>query len=68
MVVSTTKQELQRFLVMVTYIERFVKNVSDKTRLKTRNAFVWGPLENEEFQKLNSDLKGPPCILTRIKS
>lgn len=63
-----TKQELQRFLGMVTYIGRFIENLSEKTallrhNLKEKNAFVQGPEQEKEFQLLKIAITNTPYLL-----
>lgn len=63
----TTKQELQRFLGMVNYIGRFINNLSERTAylraiLRQKNAFIWGPEQETEFQELRILLTDTPCL------
>lgn len=63
----TNKKELQRFLGMVTYVGRFVKNLSEKTyplrkMLKQQNSFVWLEEQDIAYKELIKILVSKPCL------
>lgn len=61
------KKDLQRFLGMVTYVSRFVSNLSEKTAplreiLKENNSFVWGQKQEQAFKEIKIALINSPCL------
>lgn len=63
----TNKKELQRFLGLVTYVGRFVKNLSEKTAalrliLKGDNIFMWNEEQQKAFNELKKVLISKPCL------
>lgn len=55
------KLDIQRFLGMVTYVSRFIKNLSEKTQplrdlIKNNNMFFWGEAQENAFKNLKADL------------
>ncbi|XP_017487155.1 PREDICTED: uncharacterized protein LOC108375524 [Rhagoletis zephyria] len=60
-------KELQRFLGMVTYVSKFIKNLADITQplrqlLRKDVEWVWDTQHNEAFNKLKNLLKNPPVL------
>lgn len=51
------KKELQRFTGMITYLSKYLPNMSDKTTIISRllsdkYEWTWGPAEENNFQEL----------------
>ena len=63
----TNKSELQRFLGMITYLGKFIANLSNKTgclrRLLTKNAeFLWTSNEQKAFEELKTCVTNAPVL------
>lgn len=63
----TSKQELQRFLGMITYLGKFIHNLSDKTGilreiLSKKKEFIWTANEQEIFEKLKRCVSSSPVL------
>lgn len=55
------KKDIQRFLGFVTYVGKFVKNLSEKTHplrelLKINNAFVWEEHHEKSFNEIKNEI------------
>ena len=53
--------DLRRFLGLVNHSMKFCPNLAEKTKplrglLKKENAWVWGPAQQEAFQRLKADM------------
>ncbi|XP_073130880.1 uncharacterized protein [Henckelia pumila] len=64
------KKKLQRFLVQVNYLRRFISNLVGKTqefspllKLKDTEAFVCGSHHQEVFKKIKEYLSKPPILM-----
>jgi transposase InsO family protein len=62
-----SKEELQRFLGMVTYLSKFIPNVSQKTEplrrlIKNEVSFAWTKEQDEAYQKILKELSQPPTL------
>ena len=55
--VSTTIEELRRFLGMVNQLSRFTPNIAEITQplSSTKKAWTWGPAQEEAFSKLKEE-------------
>ena len=63
-----TKQELQSFLGMITYLGQYVKNLSDLTAnlrslLKKDALFQWTESHEANFQKLKESISSDTCLI-----
>ena len=63
-----TKQELQSFLGMITYLGQYVKNLSDLTSnlrslLKKDALFQWTESHEANFQKLKESISSDTCLI-----
>lgn len=61
------KKDLQRFLGLITYVGRFIPNLSEETTLlrtllKEKNSFVWDDKYEAAFQKLKRLISNAPCL------
>uniref|UniRef100_A0A1Y1LD52 Reverse transcriptase domain-containing protein n=1 Tax=Photinus pyralis TaxID=7054 RepID=A0A1Y1LD52_PHOPY len=61
------KEEIQRFLGLVTYVGKFIKNLSDKTAplrslLKKDVIFTWEKVHDKSFKDLKADMGKSPCL------
>ncbi|KAK9686310.1 hypothetical protein QE152_g37289 [Popillia japonica] len=55
------KKDVQRFLGLVTYVGRFIKNLSHKSQplreiIKQNNHFIWGSKQQEAFAELKRNI------------
>ncbi|XP_044748562.1 uncharacterized protein K02A2.6-like [Coccinella septempunctata] len=67
MTIPTSKKELQRFLGMITYVGRFIPNLSNlnsplRELIKKNNLFVWTDQHTESFQNLKRKLTEAPVL------
>lgn len=65
--IPKNKKEIQIFLGMITYVSRFIKNLSELTKplrdlLKLNTHFEWGPEQNKAFEKLKSIITSEPNL------
>ena len=65
----TCKKDLQKFLGKVSYLRRFISNLSGKIdaftpilRLKNEAEFTWGAKQQETFEKIKEYLSSPPVL------
>ncbi|UYV62548.1 hypothetical protein LAZ67_2001028 [Cordylochernes scorpioides] len=61
------KKALQRFLGMVTYLAKFLPNLSDKTAnmrllLRKNEPWVWNDLRERDYRDLKLQLTSAPCL------
>ncbi|UYV66520.1 K02A2.6-like [Cordylochernes scorpioides] len=61
------KKDLQRFLGMVTYLAKFLPNLSDKTAnmrllLRKNEPWVWNDLRDRDYRDLKLQLTSAPCL------
>ncbi|UYV80723.1 hypothetical protein LAZ67_19001539 [Cordylochernes scorpioides] len=61
------KKALQRFLGMVTYLAKFLPNLSDKTAnmrllLRKNEPWVWNDLRDRDYRDLKLQLTSAPCL------
>ncbi|UYV65312.1 hypothetical protein LAZ67_3003920 [Cordylochernes scorpioides] len=61
------KKALQRFLGMVTYLAKFLPNLSDKTAnmrllLRKNELWVWNDLRDRDYRDLKLQLMSAPCL------
>ncbi|UYV75562.1 K02A2.6-like, partial [Cordylochernes scorpioides] len=61
------KKALQRFLGMVTYLAKFLPNLSDKTAnmrllLRKNEPWVWNDLRDRDYRNLKLQLMSAPCL------
>ena len=59
--------ELRRFLGMINHLQKFIKNLSEKTRplrdlLSSKNEWLWGPAQEEAFARLKKDMTQAPVL------
>ncbi len=59
--------EVRRFLGMVNHLGKFVHHLAEKTQLlrdllKKSNMWVWGPQQQEAFERIKEDLTTPPGL------
>ncbi|XP_062542342.1 uncharacterized protein K02A2.6-like [Armigeres subalbatus] len=65
--IPVNKQQLQRALGMITYLGKFIKNLSDITAplralLVKDVAWVWGVEQNEAFEQIKNMMISPPIL------
>lgn len=63
----TNVKELQRFLGLVTYLSKFIKNLADVTAplrilLEKDTEWIWETQQDQAFQELKNMLKRPPVL------
>ncbi|XP_025833925.1 uncharacterized protein K02A2.6-like [Agrilus planipennis] len=63
----TNKTELQRLLGMITYLNKFIPNMSDLTNplrdlLHKNTSFTWDFYHKEAFKKIKQLLQSPPVL------
>ncbi|UYV72214.1 K02A2.6-like [Cordylochernes scorpioides] len=61
------KKAFQRFLGMVTYLAKFLPNLSDKTAnmrllLRKNEPWVWNDLRDRDYRDLKLQLTSAPCL------
>ena len=63
------KKDLQKFLGKVSYLRRFISNLSRKIDaftpilwLKNETEFTWGAEQKEAFEKIKKYLSSPPVL------
>lgn len=61
------KKDVQRFLGFITYVGRFIENLSEKTQplreiIKQENVFEWGDRQNEAFETLKKLVINEPIL------
>ena len=59
--------DVRRFLGMVNQLEKFIPHLAEKTKpirdlLSTKNEFLWGPTQQDAFQKLKAELSSTPVL------
>lgn len=64
---STNKTELQRLLGMITYLNKFIPNMSDLTNpirdlLHKNTSFIWEIHHEEALNKIKQVLQSPPVL------
>ncbi len=62
-----TISEVRRFLGMVNHLGKFVHHLAEKAQplrdlLKKSNMWVWGPQQQEAFERIKVDLTTPPGL------
>ena len=59
--------DVRRFLGMVNQLGKFIPHLAEKTKpiedlLITKNEFLWGPTQQDAFQKLKAELTSTPAL------
>ena len=65
--VPKNKKELQQFLGLITYVGRFIPDLSDKTYplrqlIKDKNEFIWQEVQEKAFNKLKNIISREPVL------